>query len=190
MKPSDVALLVVLGTADSGPVSLEEMIGAARMLAPRDWRPTADTVRSCAERAILRGHLRPVHGDGAGTDTAFETTAAGRAVIVELLRQPIGPSCSSSIRACMSAKLCFLHHLPQEERPAHGETLAQLYRDAIENLRRSRRLSHASAEVAGCAVSHEIVRMESELAWLDAMRRCQAGNGRLVGSVELQDDTR
>ena len=60
MEPSDLALLVVLGTADSGPTSLEEIAGVARLLAPMDWQPTTDTIEACVERAIVNsGYLRP-----------------------------------------------------------------------------------------------------------------------------------
>ncbi|MFO1112428.1 MAG: hypothetical protein U1E38_02825 [Rhodospirillales bacterium] len=170
MEPSDVALLVVLGSADSGPASLEEIVGVARMLAPQDWQPTADTIRLCAERAILKGLLQPVHCTGATANIALETTSAGKAAIIELLRQPIGPSCGGYIRACMSAKLCFLHHLPPPERQCDGARLARLYRDAIRRLRRLRRTPPLAGSAWG-EVRHEIVRMESELAWLDGMRR-------------------
>ena len=177
MEPSDVALLVVLGSADSGPASIDEIVGVARMLAPQDWQPTADTIRLCAERAIIKGLLQPVHCNGATTNVALETTSAGRATIVDLLRRPIGPSCGGYIRACMSAKLCFLHHLPPPERQCDGEKLARLYRDAIRSLRRLKR-SPPLAGSAWCEVRHEIVRMESELAWLDGMRRYPAEDQR------------
>ncbi|MBL8666903.1 MAG: hypothetical protein JNM48_05525 [Rhodospirillales bacterium] len=176
MEPSDVALLVVLGSADSGPASVEEIVGVARMLAPQDWHPTADTIRLCAERAILKGLLQPVRCNGDITHVALETTPAGRAAIVDLLRQPIGPSCGGYIRACMSAKLCFLHHLPPAERRGDGEKLARLYRDAIRRLRRLKRLPPPVGS-AWCEVRHEIVRMESELAFLDGMRRRYPGEG-------------
>jgi len=178
MEPSDVALLVVLGSADSGPASVEEIVGVARMMAPQDWHPTADTIRLCAERAILKGLLQPVRCNGDIAHVALETTPAGRAAIVELLRQPIGPSCGGYIRACMSAKLCFLHHLPVAERQCDGEKLARLYRDAIRRLRRLKR----SPPLVGSAwgeVRHEIVRMESELAFLDGMRHRHPGEAKL-----------
>jgi Putative AphA-like transcriptional regulator len=187
MRPSDVALLVVLGTADSGRASIEDIVGVARMLAPQDWQPTADAIRLCAERAILEGLLQPVPDNGAKTDGALETTTVGRVAIVELLRQPIGPSCGEMIRACMSAKLCFLHHLPLPERGEHGENLARLYRDAVEQLRRLQRLPRPLAGSASCTVRHEIVRMESELAWLDGMRRCCPGNRALDDTTKVED---
>ena len=116
MEPSDLALLVVLGTADAGSASLKDITEAARSLAPMDWQPTAETMRACVARALVKGLLQPVDGSGGDAGSALATSAAGRAVIVELLRRPIARTNGGFIRACMSAKLCFLHHLPPTER--------------------------------------------------------------------------
>lgn len=189
MKPSDLALLVVLGTADSGPASMEELIGAASMLAPRDWQPTTEAMRLCAEQAVEAGLLRVSQGEGTLTDDALETTAAGRAAIVDLLREPIDASCDGLTGACMSAKLCFLHHLPLAERGEGRESLARLYESGIERLRRLDQSSFPAPEFARFAVRHEIIRMESELRWLDAMRRARTKDGRSGDASRLQDDT-
>jgi putative AphA-like transcriptional regulator len=169
MEPADLALLVVLGTADAGPASLEDIAEVARLLAPMDWQPTTDTIRACVERAIAQGLLQPVDSNEADIRTALETTSAGQATIVELLRRPIAQTSGGFIRACMSAKLCFLHHLPLPQRGTESETLAQLYRDAVRLIRRLQRLPRPLAGAALHDLRHEIVCMESELAWLDGM---------------------
>jgi Putative AphA-like transcriptional regulator len=123
----------------------------------------------CVERAIVKGLLQPVDTNGAGTRIALETTSAGQIAIVELLRRPIARSTGGFIRACMTAKLCFLHHLPLPERGAQGENLARLYRDAIKLLLRLQRLPRPLAASALHDLRHEIVCMESALVWLDGM---------------------
>jgi hypothetical protein len=167
-----VVLLAVLAAADNGPASLEDVAEVARLLAPStDWQPTTETIGTCVERAIDRGLLRPVERGCADDRMVVETTSAGRTVIVELLRQPIGRSSGGYMRACMSVKLCFLHYLPSTERSAQSDQLAELYREAIEPLRR---LQHQLRPPAGAALldlRYEMVCMESELAWLDGMRR-------------------
>lgn len=169
MEPSDLALLVVLGTADAGPASLEDIAEVARSLAPLDWQPTADTMAACAERALVKGLVRPVGESRGDSGMALETTSSGRAVIVELLHRPIARTSGGFIRACMSAKLCYLHHLSPPERTAESETLAQLYRDAIRLLGRLQRLPRPLAGSALHDLRCEIVCLESELAWLDGM---------------------
>jgi hypothetical protein len=189
MKPSDLALLVVLGTANSGPASMEEIIEAARMLAPKDWQPSAEAMRLCAEHAVEGGLLRAARGEATPSGGALETTAAGRAAIVDLLREPIDASCGGLTGACMSAKLCFLHHLPLAERGKSSESLARLYQAGIERLRRLDQSPFPGPELARFTIRHEIIRMESELRWLDAMRRARTGDGRNADILRLQDST-
>jgi hypothetical protein len=189
MKPSDLTLLVVLGTADSGPASMEELIRAACMLAPKDWQPTPEAMRRCSEHAVEAGLLRAFPGEGTATGgDALETTPAGRAAIVDLLREPIDASCDGLTVACMSAKLCFLHHLPLAERGEGSESLAHLYQGGIERLRRLDQASIPAPEFARCAIRHEIMRMESELCWLDVMRRDRTEDGRSGDHPPIQND--
>lgn len=176
MKPSDVTLLVVLGTADSGPVSVEELVEAARLLAPQDWQPTAETIRLCSEQAVADGLLQAAPGDQTPSGV-LTTTAAGRAVILDLLRQPIDASCGRLTGACMSAKVCFLHHLPMAERGRSSQSLGLLYQSAINQLRRVDPPWLPRTECATVAFRHEVMRMESEFCWLDAMRRACSASG-------------
>ena len=167
-----MVLLVVLAIADNGRVSLDDVTEVARLLAPStDWQPTAETIGACVERAIARGLLRPVESSCPDNRMTLETTSAGRMVIVDLLRRPIARSSGGYMRACMSIKLCFLHYLPSTERSAQSDQLAQLYREAIEPLRWLQHLLRPPAGVALHDLRYEMVCMESELAWLDGMRR-------------------
>ena len=52
LEPSDLALLIVLGTADRNPVSLAEIASTAKLLAPQDWQPTTETIGAAVERAL------------------------------------------------------------------------------------------------------------------------------------------
>lgn len=187
MKPSDVTLLVVLGTADSGPASLEELVEAARLLAPQDWKPTAETIRLCSEQAVVDGLLQAVPGDRA-TGSVLRATAAGRAAILDLLRQPIDESCGGLTGACMSAKVWFLHHLPVAERGRSSQCLSLLYQLAIKQLRRIDRSWLPTPESATAAFRHEVMRMESELYWIDVMRRACSGSGLSGAASRFQDD--
>lgn len=166
MEPSDLVLLVVLGTAGRAPTSLKEVAATARLLAPQDWQPTADTICGAVRRA-LADDLVTMSGTGAAT--TLKTTPLGRLCLVDLLRKPIPRSTGGFIRTCMSVKLSFLDVLPQPERGAHADELAHLYRDAIAVLRRLERLPRPFAGPALDEMRHEIVRMESELTWLDGM---------------------
>ncbi len=186
MKPSDVTLLVVLGTADSGPASLEELVEAARLLAPQDWQPTPETIRLCSEQAVADGLLQAVPGDRASG--VLKTTAAGRAAIRDLLRQPIDASCGELTGACMSAKVCFLHHLPVAERGSSSQSLSLLYQLAIKQLRRVDRYWLPTPESATATFRHEVMRMESELCWIDVMRRACSGSGLSGAASRFQDD--
>lgn len=168
MGPSDLALLVVLGTAERGPVSLKEIVATARLLAPQDWQPTTETIGGAAERAVADG-LATVVGDALSPEAALETTHLGRDRMVALLRKPIPRSSGGFIRSCMCAKACFLDCLPYPERGGHAGELAQLYREAVDLLHRLQGLPRPLAGSALDDLRHETVRLESELAWLEGM---------------------
>ena len=172
LEPSDLALLIVLGTADRNPVSLAEIASTAKLLAPQDWQPTTETIGAAVERA-LTGRLVALGGEGAISGTGVETTSLGRSRIVDLLFKPIPGSTGGFLRACMAAKLHFLHHVPHPKRSNHAEELAQLYRDAIAFMRRIQQLPRPLAGSALDDLREEMFRMESELAWLDGMAAWQ-----------------
>ena len=168
MQPSDLALLVVLGSACGCPASPEVIAGSAKQLAPQDWQPTTDTVGAAIERAIAIG-LVTVDDDAKADITAVRTTPLGRLEMIDLLCKPIPYSTGGFVRACMTAKLRFLHHLPKPERTDHAKDLAQLYRDAIEVLGRVRQLPRPLAGPVLDHLRNQMGCMESELAWLDSM---------------------
>lgn len=165
MQPTDVALLVVLGTADADPAPLAEIGAVARLLTPYDWRETADGLRAATERAVDEGLITVIGSDVRG-EPVLKTTSRGRLEILALLRQPIPHAHGAVTRGGMSAKVCFLHHLPHPERAHRVRELAALYRDTLDALRRARR---PPAPPTLDQARHEIARLESELAWLDGM---------------------
>ena len=76
----------------------------------------------------------------------------------------------------MSAKVCFLHHLPVAERGSSSQRLSRLYQLALKQLRRVDRSWMPTPESATAAFRREVMRMESELCWLDVMgRACSEG---------------
>jgi hypothetical protein len=93
----------------------------------------------------------------------------GRRQIARILRIPMATSIGAFVRACMSAKMCFLHYLPPTERRLQAEELAQHYRDAIAQMRRLQRLPLRRAGTGACDLHQEIVCMESEVVWLEAI---------------------
>jgi hypothetical protein len=189
LEPSDLVLLVLLGTADRAPVPIPEVVVTARRLAPRDWQPTTDTICSAVTRALADGLIATVNrnaghpagqlGDrnvdhSAGAATVLATTPLGRQRLMALLRKPIPRSTGAFIRACMTVKLCFLDALAQPERGDHADLLAHHYREAIDILRRLERLPRPLAGPALDELRLDIVRLESELAWLDGMSHWRA----------------
>lgn len=172
MDPSDVALLFILGSADPGPARFEDICAAARYVAPQDWQPTSEVIRASAERAIRDGLLFLCRTEGVGAD-ALETTRLGRAMILALLRKPIPGGGGSFPRTCMTVKLCFLHLLPPPARTAEGAALDGLYRSALDVVRRLQELPPALGGPARVDLRAERVRLESELAWLEAVSRWQ-----------------
>lgn len=163
MDPSDVALLLVLGTADERATPLAQICSVARLIAPRDWQPTTEVIGAAAERAI-RDALVVIIDDGGDDGATLETTALGRRQAAALLCKPIPRTSGSFMRACMSVKLRFLHLLPQPGRCAEIAALAGLYRDAIDFVRR---LQHLAPSLAGPALQDlrcELLRLESEAA--------------------------
>jgi len=174
LEPSDLALLVVLGAAGRAPVPLEELASTAKLLAPRDWQPTTDTIRSAVARALAEGLVAAAdqsagHGADRAAGAALKTTAPGRRRLRDLLRRPIPCSTGAFMRTCMTVKLCFLDALAQPERGDHADLLAHHYREAIDVLRRLERLPRPLAGPALDQMRLEILRLESELAWLDGM---------------------
>lgn len=173
MTPSDLSLLLVLGSADSGPAAVTEIVAIARYIAPFDWQPTADVIRLAVERAHQGGLVAPGEPTLNGQAT-WETTLSGRVEICRLLRKPCPPTYGGFTRACMSAKVCLLNHLPQPERCGQVQALAQLFREAIRSLKR---LDAVSPLLAGPALQDarsERLRLESELAWLEGISAWQA----------------
>jgi hypothetical protein len=166
LSPRDLALLVVLGTAGRAPAPLEDIVAAAKSLAPRDWQPTRETIGGAVARALGEGSLRL---SGTGLETVVTTSPHGRSRLADLLRQPIPRWTGGFARACMSAKLSFLDALAQPERGDRAEDLALLYRDAIETLARLASLPGPLAGPAASVLRHERMRMDCELVWLDAM---------------------
>lgn len=171
MTPSDVALLVVLGVADRGPASLEQIVETARTIAPLDWQPTTDAIQTAAERAFAHGmaNLESI----ASERRKLRTTPVGRERITELLRTPMPQLTSGFLRTCMAVKLCFLDHLPLPERNEHATELAYLYREAVGVMDRLNTLLHPASGPAPESLRGEVLRRDSELAWLDIMTAWQ-----------------
>jgi hypothetical protein len=172
MDPADVALLFILGSAEPAPARFEDICAAARYVAPQDWQPTSEVMRASTERAIRDGLLFLCSGEGDAAD-ALETTRLGRTMILTLLRKPIPGGGGSFPRTCMTVKLCFLHLLPPPARHAEAATLEALYRSAVDIVRRLQGLPPALGGAARADLRAERVRLESELAWLEALSRCQ-----------------
>ncbi len=173
MTPSDLSLLLVLGSADSGPATVAEIVAIARYIAPTDWQPTGDVIRLAVDRAHQEGLLAPGEPTVAGLAT-WEPTASGRLQICRLLRKPCPPTHGGFTRACMSAKVCLLNYLPQPERRGQVQALAHLFQEAIRSLKR---LDASSPFVAGPALQDargELLRLESELAWLEGATAWEA----------------
>lgn len=162
MGPGDVALLLVLGTAARAPATLADLVAAARDVAPRDWQPTADTIAAAARRALALGYADEQQG---GADVALATTPAGCDHMIRLLRKPLPTGPDGFVRTCMSAKAGFLDHLPAPERGEHAAELVVLYRETIAA---ACRLRTAVAGALPGDLAGECLRLESELAWLNA----------------------
>lgn len=163
MDASDLALLVTLGAVDSGACRLEEITAIARSAAPLDWQPTTDVILAAVETGIGHGWLIMIHGQ---SDVDLRITASGREKIIELLGSPISRAKGSLTRAAMSVKLSLLHHLPQPTRSNACLELAYLYRDVIAVLGRPHEQPFSEDDHG---LPCERVRLQSELAWLDAM---------------------
>ena len=173
MTPSDLSLLLVLGSADSGPATVTEIVSIARYIAPSDWQPTADVIRLAVERAHQGGLVAPGEPTLNGQAT-WETTLSGRLQICRLLRKPCPPTYGGFTRACMSAKVCLLNYLPQPERHCQARALAHLFQGAIQSLKR---IDQVPSSLAGAALQDargERLRLESELAWLEGVSAWQA----------------
>lgn len=168
LQPSDLALLVVLGTAERAPVNFAAIVEAARQLAPRDWQPTADILRTALQGALAAGLVsaqKSAKPATANSGDAWQTTPAGRRRIVELLCTPIPQATGGFLRACTGAKLRFLHHLPQPQRLDQAAALALMYRDIFEVLRL---VPDLPRPLAGSLLDHlrqEVAGLQTELAW-------------------------
>lgn len=173
MTPSDLSLLLVLGAADSGPATVPEIVAIARYIAPFDWQPTGDVIRHAVDRAHQKGLIEPGEPTPAGQAT-WETTVSGRLQICRLMRKPCPPTYGGFTRACMSAKACLLNCLPQPERRCQVEALAHLFQEAIRSLKRLDALSPFLAGPALQDARSELLRLESELAWLEGISAWQA----------------
>jgi hypothetical protein len=167
MDPGDVALLVVLGTAEGSSATMEEVAGTARLLAPQDWQPTSEVLTSCISRALSADLLTTDSREEA--NPRLHTTDAGRKCIGDLLRKSIPPGTGGFTRTCMSVKLCFLHHLPALERSEQMRDLMYFYQQELAVRVRLKRLQRPAATTSARWVCHEIERLESELAWLQGM---------------------
>lgn len=88
MDTSDVALLIVLGTADADATSFENIVSAARLIGPVDWQSTTDGIRGAVERALCDGLVVAID-DAHGVAPALRTTGRGRREAAVLLRQPM-----------------------------------------------------------------------------------------------------
>jgi hypothetical protein len=169
MDPSDVALLFILGTADAAPARFDDICAAARYVAPDDWQPTSEVMRASVERAVGDGLLFLCSDEATGVQM-LETTLLGRSAILGLLRKPIPAGAGGFARTCMTVKLCFLHHLPPLARQAESAALEALYLSAVGIVRSLQQLPPSLGGPAEANLRAERVRLESELAWLEAVR--------------------
>jgi hypothetical protein len=172
MNSCDVALLLILGTAEGGATRFEDICTTARYVAPQDWQPTSEVMRTAAERAIRDGLVVLLTDRGSGTEV-LETTRLGQAAIITLMRKTIPQGGGGFARTCMTVRLCFLHLLPPPARDTESAALERLYRRAIDVVRRLQQLPPALAGPAYADLRSERVRLESELAWLEAMNTWQ-----------------
>lgn len=172
MDPHDVALLYVLGTAEATPTAFADLCTTARYVVPNDWQPTSEVIRAATERALRDGLLVLLTEAESGHEV-LETTAPGQAAIVALLRKPVPGGGDGFARTCMTVKLSFLHLLPLSLRDEEIASLQALYRRAVDVVRRLQLGREVLATPAASALRSEQVRLESELAWLEAMERWQ-----------------
>jgi hypothetical protein len=168
MTPSDVTQLAVLGIADRCPTTLTEIVETARTLAPLDWQPTTDTIHATVERSVER-RLAECHTPSTPGGGVLQTTPCGRIRILELLRTPLPAATGGFLRTCISVKACFLDHVPLLERGDLAFELAAVYRQARGIMNHLNQLPHPLAGTALRNLRAEIVRLDSEIVWLEAM---------------------
>ena len=94
--------------------------------------------------------------------------------ICRLLRKPCPPTYGGFTRACMSAKVCLLNSLPPPDRYCQARALAHLFQDAIRSLKRIDQVPPSLASAALQDARGELLRLESELAWLEGVSAWQA----------------
>lgn len=176
LAPQDCVALIVLQTADTGPATIDAMQAAAGQMTHGDWAPTTAVLESCVRRLVGEGLL--AFGTSTDPDLArgFMATERGRIAIGQLLLRPIPPSQGSFTRVCMTMKLCFLHCLDASQRHVPIAELSELYRRTLEQLRRTApRQRGPRSFPADYWLSHEIERLQSEVAWLQGLENWFAG---------------
>jgi hypothetical protein len=168
MTPATLNRLLVLGTASGGPIAMAELCGMARLITPNDWQPTLEALTTAVGQALSDALIVMIE-DALHPSPAIETTPLGDEQLKALLREPIPLGRGGFTRACMSAKLCFLHLLPALERGGAAAELCALYHQAIAHVRRLRTRPEWAEGPAQQALRCELARLDSELAWAERL---------------------
>jgi hypothetical protein len=168
MTPATLNRLLVLGTASGGPIAIAELCGIARLIAPNDWQPSVEALTTAVGQALSDALIVMIE-DAFQPSPAIETTELGDRKLKAMLREPIPFGRGGFTRACMSAKLCFLHLLPTPERGDAAAKLCALYHQAIAHVRRLQTRPEWAEGPAQQALRCELARLDSELAWAERL---------------------
>ena len=159
LRPTDFAMLAVLGVVHEGFAAFDDILAAAKALAEPDWQPTADVLAAAMTRALDQALV-------CKTSAGYAATPDGIGCLRDLLEAPPASSRGAVARTAAALKVCFLGVLDEVSRQDVLDELIVLHRRDLDALVEGCAGCPAAGVCPRLWIAREIARMKSEIAWL------------------------
>ncbi|HZS82324.1 MAG TPA: hypothetical protein VFA50_05610 [Stellaceae bacterium] len=166
LVPAEALRLAALGLLAEAPRRYSELAGEIRHFASRIAGPSLELMGTSVELLRYERLIEPGEDDAVAEEPLLRLTAAGREMLLALLRLPLKAPGSQFNRLFLALKLRFLHLLPAAGQAEQIGLISDWYRCERERLAELRRHPAANSALLLAWLDQETAQIDARLAWL------------------------